>query len=304
MVYLGDNFPPEYRNKIFFNNIHGARVNMDVPDPKGSGFVGKHGDDFIMANDRWSQILNLRYGPDGGAYFIDWYDKQQCHSMNPNDHDRTNGRIFKVTYKDPAVKPVDLRKLDTKALVELTLHKNDWYVRHARKVLAERQPGAEAWKPLTEIATTNADETRVLRAMWALHVTGGFTEELALKLIGHKDPYVRAWTIQLCNEDRKAPASIVAKMAAMAVSDESPVVRLYLASGAQRLSIADRAPIVEALLQHGEDADDHNLPLMYWYAAEPVAGADVKAAAMMAAKSKIPRVREYISRRMAASVSK
>jgi len=304
MVYLGDNFPPEYRNKILFSNIHGARVNMDVPDPKGSGFVGKHGDDFILANDRWSQILNLRYGPDGAAYFIDWYDKQQCHTMNPNDHDRTNGRIFKITYKNPEQKDVDLRKLGTKELVALTLHPNDWYVRHARKVLAERQPGEEAWKPLTEIALNNADGTRVLRAMWALQVTGGFTEELALKLIGHKDPYVRGWTIQLCLEDRQAPASIVSKMTEMASGDESPVVRLYLASGAQRLSITDRAPIVAALLQHGEDADDHNLPLMYWYAAEPVAGADIKSAALMAAKSKIPRVREYISRRMAASVSK
>jgi hypothetical protein len=43
---------------------------------------------------------------------------------------------------------------------------------------------------------------------------------------------------------------------------------------------------------------------MYWYAAEPLAAADVKAGAILAAKSKIPRVREYISRRMAASVSK
>ncbi|HLY10988.1 MAG TPA: PVC-type heme-binding CxxCH protein [Planctomycetota bacterium] len=303
MVYLGDNFPPEYRGKIFMNNIHGSRVNMDVPDPQGSGFVGKHGNDFILANDLWSQILNLRYGPDGGAYFIDWYDKQQCHSMNPKDHDRSNGRIFKITYQNPERKPVDLEKLSTRELVDLTLHKNDWYVRHARKVLAERQPGAEAWKPLTEIALTHADETRVLRAMWALHVTGGFTEDLALQLIGHKDPYVRAWTIQLSLEDQ-APARIVAKMAEMAVKDPSPVVRLYLASGAQRLSTAQRTPIVEALLQHGEDADDHNLPLMYWYATEPVAGADVASAALLAAKSKIPRVREYISRRMAASVSK
>ena len=304
MVYLGDNFPPEYRNKIFFNNIHGARVNMDVLEAKGSGYVGKHGNDLILANDRWSQILNLRYGPDGGAYFIDWYDKQQCHSMNPNEHDRTNGRIFKIVYKDPVVKPVDLRKLSTPELVALTLHPNDWYVRHARKVLAERQPGAEAWKPLAEIATTNADETRVLRAMWALHVTGGFTEELALKLLGHKDPYVRGWAIQLSLEDRKAPASILSKMAELAAKDESPVVRLYLASGAQRLSVADRTPVVEALLQHAEDADDHNLPLMYWYAAEPIAGSDIKVAAQLAVKSKIPRVREFVSRRMAASVSK
>ena len=90
----------------------------------------------------------------------------------------------------------------------------------------------------------------------------------------------------------------------LARTDESPVVRLYLASAAQRLSIPQRLPIVAALVQHGEDAEDHNLPLMYWYAAEPIAGADMKSAALLAAKSKIPRVREYISRRMAASVSK
>jgi hypothetical protein len=81
--------------------------------------------------------------------------------MNPNDHDRSNGRIFKIAYKTPPAVKVDLRKLATKELVELALHRNDWYVRHARKVLAERQPGTEAWKPLTEIAIGNDDPTRV-----------------------------------------------------------------------------------------------------------------------------------------------
>ncbi len=304
MVYLGDNFPPEYRGKIFFNNIHGARINMDVPVPQGSGFVGKHGNDFILANDKWSQILNLRYGPDGSAYFIDWYDKQACHTMNPNDHDRSNGRVFRIAYNSPAAVKVDLSKLGTKELVALTLHRNDWYVRHARKVLQQRRPGAEAWTPLTEIALKNPDPTRVLRALWTLHVTGGFSEELALKMLSHQDPYVRGWSIQLSLEQRQAPASILARMAELAKTDASPVVRLYLASGAQRLTVEQRLPIVEALLQHEEDLQDHNLPLMYWYAAEPVAGADMKSAALLAAKSKIPRVREYLSRRMAASVSK
>src|SRR6185295_4144755 len=102
--------------------------------------------------------------------------------------------------------------------------------------------------------------------------------------------------IQLALEDRKAPGSVVSRMVELAKTDDSPVVRLYLASGCQRLTIEQRSPIVEALLQHEEDAQDHNLPLMYWYAAEPIAGADIKSAAVLAAKSKIPRVREYISR--------
>ena len=49
-----------------------------------------------------------------------------------------------------------------------------------------------------------------------------------------------------------------------------------------------------------EDANDHNLPLMYWYAAEPLAGESVASAAKLLKATKIPQVREYITRRMTA----
>src|SRR6185437_1902021 len=96
--YLGDTWPAEYRDSIFMNNIHGARINRDILTPKGSGFVGSHARDFLIANDSWSQIISLKYGPDGNVYMIDWYDKNQCHRVE-DVHDRTNGRIFKVSYE-------------------------------------------------------------------------------------------------------------------------------------------------------------------------------------------------------------
>src|SRR3989449_92961 len=89
LVYQGDSWPAEYRGKIFMNNIHGQRINMDVPAREGSGFVGKHGADFINFNDKWSQILNLLTGPDGSVFMIDWYDKNQCHLNDVNSHDRS-----------------------------------------------------------------------------------------------------------------------------------------------------------------------------------------------------------------------
>ena len=79
MIYQGGAWPKEYRGSIFMNNIHGARLNRDVFEPRGSGFVGHHAPDFLLANDRWSQIVSLKYGPDGQMYMIDWYDKNQCH---------------------------------------------------------------------------------------------------------------------------------------------------------------------------------------------------------------------------------
>ena len=38
MVYLSDNWPSEYRGNIFMNNLHGHRVNQDVPVRQGSGY--------------------------------------------------------------------------------------------------------------------------------------------------------------------------------------------------------------------------------------------------------------------------
>ncbi|MEY2410373.1 MAG: hypothetical protein QOF48_3043, partial [Verrucomicrobiota bacterium] len=111
LVYQGNSWPAAYRGKIFMNNIHGQRINMDVPVRVGSGFVGKHGADFINFNDRWSQIINLLAGPDGSVFMIDWYDKNQCHLNNLDAHDRSNGRIFKISYGNPKAPAVDLAKL-------------------------------------------------------------------------------------------------------------------------------------------------------------------------------------------------
>ncbi len=100
MIYLGGSWPEQYHDQIFMNNIHGARLNQDKLTRKGSGYVGDRAPDFLFANDRSSQILYFRYGPDGQVYAIDWYDIQQCHTKNPGDHDRSNGRVYRISYNN------------------------------------------------------------------------------------------------------------------------------------------------------------------------------------------------------------
>ena len=79
MCYLGGAWPEKYHGQLFMGNIHGRRINMDILKPKGSGYVASHGPDFLLANDEWARFINLKYGPDGNVYLIDWYDKQACH---------------------------------------------------------------------------------------------------------------------------------------------------------------------------------------------------------------------------------
>jgi putative membrane-bound dehydrogenase-like protein len=299
MIYLGGSWPAEYRNQIFMNNIHGARLNEDRLTPKGSGYVGDRAPDFLLANDAWSQILNLQYGPDGQMYMIDWYDANQCHHGNAAGHDRTNGRIFKVSYKNAKPVKVDLAAKSDAELIELLLNENDWHVRHARRILQERGVNPALHEPLAKLAFEHADSTRRLRGLWGLHAVGGLNEERIARGLANDDPYVRAWTIQLALEERGPSAATRKALAEMASSDSSAVVRLYLASAADRLSREERAPIVRRLVEHGEDAGDHNLPLMYWYAAEPLVEWKPTEAAAVLDAAKVPLVRQYLARRLA-----
>ena len=127
MIYLGDNWPDEFRGHIFMCNLHGSRVNQDIPERIGSGYVAHHGKDFLMANDPWFRGLALMYGPDGGVYVSDWCDTGECH--NYEHITETTGRIYKVVYGKPAAAHVDLAKSSDEELVKLQRHKNEWYAR-------------------------------------------------------------------------------------------------------------------------------------------------------------------------------
>ena len=297
MIYLGgDNWPEEYRNSIFLNNIHGSRVNVDHLERKGSGYTASHGEDFLLTNDSWSQWLNFRYGPSGSVFAIDWYDKNQCHSPNPDVHDKTMGRIFKISHKNDEWVKVDLAKMSSMKLVDLQLHKNDWYVRTARVILQERGPDKKVHKALKKILDKNPDVTRKLRALWALHVTKGLSEENLLYLLEHENEYIRSWAIQFLAEDKQISVDGIKRFTDMAYNDGSAMVRLYLTSALQRIEPAQRWEIVEGLSQRSVDKNDHNLPLMLWYAAEPLVKLDLNRAIDLAFKAKLPLILSYTIR--------
>jgi putative heme-binding domain-containing protein len=58
-------------------------------------------------------------------------------------------------------------------------------------------------------------------------------------------------------------------------------------------------PLATALLKHGEDKDDPMIPLLIWYGIESVVAADPAVGLQLAKVSKIPKVTEFIYRRLA-----
>jgi len=109
MVYLGDNWPDRYRNTFFTLNVHGHRINNELLERRGSGYLARHRPDLLKANDPWFRGVSLLCGPDGGVFMSDWCDAGECHDYI--DIHRENGRIYKVTYGTPRSSPVNLARL-------------------------------------------------------------------------------------------------------------------------------------------------------------------------------------------------
>jgi len=314
MIYQGDSWPAAFRgNKVFIGNIHGQRLNMDILERKGSGYVGRHGPDFLNFNDRWSQALNFRTDQNGSVFIIDWYDANQCHRREEGVHDRSNGRIYKVIYDNQGWTPVNYAAATDGQLIGLMSGTAEMPARHARRLLQERAAagklGDNVRDELRRHLGLSGKGTRYkmfkttvgrLRLLWALHVTGGVSEADTLRLLNDRDEYVRSWCIQLACEGRNPSSALLSEFARMAKEDESALVRLYLASALQRIKVSKRRPILEGLLAREADAKDHNLPLMYWYAAEPVVGAGRLEAIQLLKQTRIPLLRQYITRRMTA----
>lgn len=302
-VYLSDAFPASQHGRVFMANIHEHAVLSDILERKGSGFVGHHGDDFLVANNAQWVGFSMEIGPEGGVYVLDWHDGDICGKEVLNEE---TGRIFRIMPEKSLAKNwegryEDLRKLTDVQLADLQTSRSEWHARRARVILQSRaaksQIDEKALDKLLHIYTTHTNVDWRLRAMWTLHVTGGFQAGDLLAALRSEQEYIRAWSIQLLCEDRSPSKEATNAFVRMAREDRSPVVRLYLASALQRVDDDVRWTIAEQLMTHAADADDHNIPKMIWFGFESLVARDPARALSLAATSRIPLIAEYTARR-------
>ena len=278
MIYLGDNWPDKYRDTIFLSNTHGRRINNDILQRSGSGYVATHSNDFMIANHPWYKGVTQIYGPDGGVYLSDWTDIGECHD-NDGVH-RTSGRIYKVVYGEGNQQGhFDLAKQSNLELVANQLNRNDYFVRHSRRLLQERYEAgvnvADGRKALIRMLDKGSYPVdRQLRFLWALHSTGGVGEERLTDLLDHANEYVRSWAVRLIGEGSYPTEDQFEKIRKLASDGKSRLVRLYVASTFPRFSEIQKWTLAKDLLLDFGYAEDQNLPYMVWYALLPLVEAD------------------------------
>ncbi|MBC8002388.1 MAG: c-type cytochrome, partial [Opitutaceae bacterium] len=307
LIYQGGQWPSEWNGKLLTVNFHGKRLNVERLERKGTAVLGRREPDQFLFADPWFRGIDLIAAPDGGVFVSDWSDAGECHDVD-GIH-RTSGRIFKLTHGEAKPRAIgDLSSLDGRALAKFQLSNNDWLARQSRRVLADRAAnGGELTEAQAELDQIFASETKSvhrLRALWALYVCGGLAIDRLSSMLSDRDAHVRAWAIRLATDIRlsEVPTPLLNKFVQLAESDSSPMVRLVLAATLQRLPDTQRAQLVLPLLSRGEDAIDHNLPLMLWYGLEPLASAPTFPFENCIADANIPLVQRLGARRLAENI--
>lgn len=276
VIYQGGLFPERFKNAVIYSNLRVNAMRVSRLQPEGSTFSTHFSEDFIVSTDRWFRPIKSLVGPDGALYMADWYDYNISHS-DPKDRSkwympsRDTGRIYRVvpegTNPHPDVSKWPMSGLSSDALVELFDHPNAWYSREARRILMERKD-PRICPRLIEIVRNEKDAKRALEALWALHVSGGLTDDLAMKFLDHPIDHVRAWTVRLLADRKQVASRFDYRLADLARREPSVIVRSQLACSAKRLPGPVSLPIVDRLLGHSEDLPDLHIPLLLWWAIE------------------------------------
>lgn len=282
LVYEADAFPPEWRGRILFADASGARVLADELVPSGSGFVARQAPELLEAPG--ARFVGFALAPEGGVYLLD-SGAARADGL---------GRLWRLSYGPHRALKVDLAALPNGELVRLLFHSNAWFARHAQGLLHGRDPDGEVQAALRRVALEKGDGRRELRALWALHVAGGIDPRLGLELLDSSDELVRAWTVRCLLERRPASSELCNALALRAMREPSPVVRLALAAGLQRLPLAQRFGLARALVAHGEDAQDPNLPLLLRFGLEDLAVAEPEHARVLAHETRIETLAAFL----------
>ncbi len=266
--YQEQGLPSRYHDRMLAINPMQNYIQLTRFEGNGSTFRTIDEDRILQTNDHWFRPVDITTGPDGGVYIADWYDSRLSH-VDPRDTwSKSTGRIYRLRSKNssPAVKGFDVSKYSNEDLIELLSNPGRWYRQQALLEFGNRKDKSVIPRLKNLVFTENGQSA--LEAFWAIALSGGFTDSVAIAGIHHTDPFVRMWSVRLLGDANTVSSEPGNELVKLALREPHPEVRSQLAATAKRLPGNVSIAIVENLLKGHDDADDPDIPLQIWWALE------------------------------------
>lgn len=265
--YEGGSLPARYQDKIMaLNPLHNF-IQLSRPDPLGSTFLCVDEEKILTSTDQWFRPVDIKAGPDGAVYIADWSDSRLSHVSPIDTWNKSSGRIYRLKRKNQVPQAsFDLSTYRNEGLVVLLADENKWFRQQALRLLGDRKDSTIIPELLALLR--GVDGQTALEALWAIHLSGGLSDEIALEALNHADPFVRLWSVRLLGDARQLSSLVANKLSELAASEQHLEVIGQLASTAKRLPAAAALPILNKLMQNEQAQADRDNQLLIWWALE------------------------------------
>jgi len=264
MEYLSSrHFPDEMNGDLLVANVIGFQgiFRFKIAD-RGSSFVGTQAEPILSSSDPNFRPSDLKIGPDGALYFIDWHNPiigHMQHNLRDPNRDRAHGRIYRVTAEGrPLLTPEKIAGEPIETLLERLKSPEDRVRSRARIELSARKSddviaATKNW--IAGLDRSSKDyEHSLLEGLWVHQQHNVVDVELLKRVLASKEFRARAAATRvLCYWRDRVPDALelLKKLAA----DEAPRVRLEAVRAASFFTIPEAVEV--PLIAESQPTDEY-----------------------------------------------
>jgi putative heme-binding domain-containing protein len=262
MEYLSSkHFPDEWQGNLLVANVIGFQgiMRYQIGD-QGASFVGREQEPIVSSTDPNFRPADVRIGPDGAIYFLDWQNPiigHMQHNLRDPSRNHSHGRIYRIAFegrplsKSPAIAGVSIEKLLD------NLKEPEDRVRYRTRLELTARPTtdvlAAAKKWIASLDPKDGDyEHHMLEALWLHQSHDVVNEELLRRMLRSPDFRARAAATRvLCYwRDRIGqPLSLLRTQ----IADDHPRVRLEAIRAVSFFRGDEALAVASELLAHPTD---------------------------------------------------
>ncbi|MFP6900769.1 MAG: HEAT repeat domain-containing protein, partial [Opitutales bacterium] len=260
----GDHMPENWRGSLLANDFRANRTVRYELKEKGSGYTAREVETVLRSSHRSFRPVDIKMGPDGAVYVVDWYNPIIDHGEVDFHHpsrDKAHGRIWRLVAKDrPLLKRETIAGAKAAALLDLLKSSAQYNRVQARRELARHDPAKllpvlKKWLGTLDKKDPDYEHHR-LEGLWLVVALRTSYPELAAEVLRSNVPQVRAAAVRAISRwsERAGPIDKLGLLA-QAVEDPHPRVRLEAVSALREIGTLEAANV--ALRALGQEVDNN-----------------------------------------------
>ncbi|MGH7171078.1 MAG: DUF7133 domain-containing protein, partial [Gemmataceae bacterium] len=250
-------FPKENQGNLLVANVIGFQGILQYKVEAKGGSLGatEVPDPIVFSSDPNFRPSDLKIGPDGAIWFIDWQNTiigHLQHALRDPSRDRTHGRIYRVTYANrPLLKPANIDGAPIDKLLDLLKESEDRVRYRVRIELGGRDSNeviaaVKKWAAALDKKDPQY-EHNLLEALWMHQYHNVVDVDLLKRVLSSPEFRARAAATRvLCYWHDRVPdaLALLKKLAA----DQHPRVRLQAVRAASFFTVPEaiEVPLIAA----------------------------------------------------------